>query len=270
MNLILQPEHILAVAPGHPDPDAVVAALAPVVARYGIDQTPERLGMFLATLAHESNFRCQSENLNYSKAERIFSVWPHRFPTAAHARPFVGNPQALANRVYNGRMGNREGSNDGWTYRGRGLIQLTGRAAYRAYGQALGLNLEENPNLALRLDVAAAIAGAFWSDRGLNRLADAGDLVGVTQAINGGQNGLQDRLARYRRVIPLLREQAEALAAQEAIVHPQIEVRRLFVNGQEMDPQTARIEGDTLTLPGGQYRIGKRTQVGEKLYVTTA
>lgn len=269
MRLILTPEHIRTVAPGHPDPAAVVAALAPVLTRYDIDRTPERLGMFLAQLAHESNFVSQAENLNYSKASRLCAVWPRRFPTLASAQPYVNNPQALANKVYNGRMGNREGTQDGWTYRGRGIIQLTGRAAYRAYGQQLGVDLEGNPGLALQLSVACLIAGAFWNDRGLNSRADAGDLIAVTQAINGGQNGADDRLARYRKVIGALREQAAALATQDAIVHPQVPVRRLFVNGIEVPLSSATIQGDTITLPSGVHRISKRNQVGEKLYVQT-
>lgn len=269
MNLILAPEHIHAVSPNHRDATGVVAALLPVVRRYGIDVTPERLGMFLAQWAHESNFVAQSENLNYS-AERLCAVWPGRFPTLASAQPYAGNPQALANRVYNGRMGNRPGSNHGWTYRGRGWPQLTGRDGYRAYGQLVGHDLEGNPNLMLRADVSAAVCGAFWDAKGLNRHADAGDMITVTRAINGGENGLEDRVSRYRRVIPLLRDQAAALATQADLVRPGFRPGRLFVNGVELDPATARIREKTITLPSGEHQITKRTRVGDKLYVETA
>lgn len=269
MTLILLPEHIHAVSPNHRDAAGVVAALLPVVRRYGIDDTPERLGMFLAQWAHESNFVAQSEHLNYS-AERLCQVWSRRFPTLSSARPFAGNPQALANHVYNGRMGNRPGSNDGWTYRGRGWPQLTGRDAYRAYGQLVGHDLVSTPNQMLRADVSAAVCGAFWNARGLNRHADAGDMITITRAINGGENGLEDRLVRYRRVILLLRNRA-VLATQDALVRPSAPVSgRLFVNGVEFDPTSTQLSGKTITLPSGDHQITKRTQVGEKLYVETA
>ncbi|SMB93218.1 glycoside hydrolase family 19 protein [Deinococcus hopiensis] len=269
MNLTLTPEHIRAVAPRNPDPVSVVNALLPVLERHGINKTPERLGMFVAQWAHESEFVGVRENLNYSQASRICQTWPRRFPTVASAAPYAGNPQALANKVYNGRMGNT-GPNDGWAYRGGGWPQLTGRDAYRAYGQRIGLDLEGNPNLILQASVSAQVCGLFWTDRGLNAAADAGDMVTITQRINGGQNGFDDRLARYRRVVPMLREQAEALASQEAIVHPSIPWKQLWVNGRQMDPATARLEGDTITLPSGTHQVVKKTQVGEKLYVTTA
>ncbi len=256
MNLVLNVDHIRAVAPSNPSPQLVVDALLPVLAKYEIDRTPERMAMFLASWAHESNFICQSENLNYS-AQRLTEVWPNRFPTLASAQPYAGNPQALANKVYNGRMGNRPGSNDGWTYRGRGWPQLTGRDAYRTYGGLIGRDLEGNPGLMLQADVSAAVCGAYWATRGLNRHADAGDMIAVTKGINGGQNGLEDRLRRYRAVIGMLREQAAALAGQEPVVYPT--VRRLIVNGVEMDPATAVIEGDSIRLPSGTHRIVRLT-----------
>lgn len=279
MRLTLLPEHIRIVAASTPDPAGVVAALTPVLAHYAIDATPERLGMFIAQMAHESNFQPVGENLNYS-AQRLSEVWPGRYAVDPKARDKTPNslarrlaaagPQAIANNCYASRMGNgNEASGDGWAYRGRGIIQLTGRAAYRAYGQSIGVDLEGSPNLALRLDVAALIAGAYWNDRGLNARADAGDLIAVTQAINGGQNGADDRLARYRRVIGTLREQAAALATQEDLVHPTLPPARLFVNGVELDPAAATIQGDTITLASGTHTITKRNQVGEKLYVQT-
>lgn len=276
MKLVLSPDHILLVAPGHLDPGAVVAALAPVISRHEVDATPERLGMFIAQWGHESNFVGVRENLNYSSARHIFDTFNNRrrrFQTVAQCVPLVNNPQALANAVYNGRMGNRPRSNDGWVYRGGGWPQLTGRDAYRAYGQRLGLDLEGNPNLILRADVSAAVAGLFWATkrlpgdpRSLNQMADAGDLISVTQAINGGQNGDDDRLARYRRVIGALREQAAALSTQESLVHP---VQQVIVNGVAMSPQDVVIQGDTIRLASGTHRVVKQTQVGVKLYVQT-
>lgn len=215
MTVKLTTDHILAVAPGNPNPDEVVAALLPVLDRYQINQTPERLGMFLAQWAHESNFICQSENLNYS-AKRLVEVWPRRFSSLAAAAPYGNNPQALANKVYNGRMGNREGSSDGWNYRGKGWPQLTGRDNYEHFGHSTGLDLVGNPSLLMTPAGSAAVCGAFWYEAGCNDLADRGDMVSITQKINGGQNGFDDRLARYRKVIGLLRGQAQASPAVPA------------------------------------------------------
>lgn len=212
MTIQLTTAHILAVAPSNPQPSEVVAALLPVLERYHINQTPERLGMFLAQWAHESNFVCQSENLNY-RADRLVAVWPNRFPSLAAARPYAHNPQALANKVYNGRMGNREGTDDGWNFRGKGWPQLTGRANYERFSQLTGLDLVGNPSLIMTPAGSAAVCGAFWDAAGCNELADRGDMVSITQKINGGQNGFADRLARYRTVIKLLRAAPNVAAA---------------------------------------------------------
>ncbi|MCR5875186.1 hypothetical protein LRS10_13895 [Phenylobacterium sp. J426] len=99
------------------------------------------------------------ENLNYTTAERICAVWPSRFPTVASAAPFVRNAKGLANHVYNGRMGNRPGSNDGWDFRGRGQAHITGREMYAKLDAELDLGgeLVRNPDLALRPDISARI-----------------------------------------------------------------------------------------------------------------
>jgi len=267
MTITLTAAHIQAVAPSHLGPTSVVAVLRSVLEQYQIDQTPERLGMFLAEWAHESNFISVRENMNYRDAQHIFDTFSNRgrrFQNKAQCVPLVNNPQALANAVYNGRMGNRPGSNDGWLYRGGGWPQLTGRDAYAGYGSRLGLDLLGNPSLILKPEVSAAVCGLFWSDRGLNRFADAGDLVSVTQKINGGQNGADDRLARYRAVIPLLRAQVAAPAPAG------VPVQRLFVNGIEQPLADATLSGVSLVLRGQTFTIAKRSQVGEKLYVTTA
>lgn len=113
----------------------------------------------LATAFHETGgaIAPNVENLNYTSVARIRAVWPSRFPTDASARAFVRNPKALGNKVYNGRMGNASGSNDGFTYRGRGQVHLTGRENYARAGRELGLNLIGHPDLALDLEVSTSI-----------------------------------------------------------------------------------------------------------------
>lgn len=111
----------------------------------------------LATAYHETgtNMMPNTESLNYTSASRIRSVWPSRFPSVSHAEPYVRRPQDLANKVYNGRMGNREGTNDGWNYRGRGQVHITGRSNYEKASLAIGVDLLTHPDTALSKAVAS-------------------------------------------------------------------------------------------------------------------
>lgn len=164
--------------------------------RFHID-TPLRQAHFLAQAGHESGgFRLLVENLNYS-TKGLLATWPKRF-NAELAERLARNPEAIANYVYAGRLGNEQ-PGDGWRYRGRGLFQLTGRANYRAAGLALALPLEEIPERAEQPGVAALAAAWFWSYRVPAALADNDELVAITRAINGGTLGLADRRARLER-----------------------------------------------------------------------
>lgn len=193
---------------GAPSVDAWAAALHPHLALRGLT-TPQRLGAFLANVAHESaGFTRLVENLHYSSADRIRVVWPSRFPTPGSAEPFVRNPQALANRVYADRLGNgSEASGEGWRYRGRGLIQVTGRANYAAAAAALGKGLDD-VFLAWceTREGAAATACWWWSANGCNAIADRGDAVRLRERINGGLNGLADVQRRQAQLDRLLEE----------------------------------------------------------------
>lgn len=148
--------------------------------------TRRRVANFLAQMIAESGLDpTREENLSYT-AERLMVVWPRRFPTLEAARPFAANPVALANRVYSNRLGNgNEASGDGWHFRGRGLIQLTGRANYAEYGQLISVELEAQPELAVVPVHSFNVAGAYWQELGLNRLADNDNADGITLAING-------------------------------------------------------------------------------------
>jgi putative chitinase len=163
--------------------------------------TPDRIAGFLSQLAHESaGFTATSENLNYS-AEALCRVWPSRF-NAGNCQEYARNPEKIANKAYSSRMGNGdELSGDGWKYRGRGLIQLTGKENYTRFAAATGVDAVENPELVAEPTLAALSAGWFWSTNGLNALADAKDIVGMTKRINGGTHGLDDRQAKYASVV---------------------------------------------------------------------
>ena len=174
--------------------------LAQTMPIYEINDNADRMCMWTATLIHESfDFTRMEENLNYS-AERLCQVWPRRFPNLESARPFARNPERLAERVYGGRMGNGpEGSGDGWRYRGRGLIQITGRSMYARCGIGLAQPLEDNPDMLLNPELAALSAGWFFADSGCLPLADANDFDGVTRRVNGGTIGMPERVAALRK-----------------------------------------------------------------------
>ncbi|MGE0666685.1 MAG: peptidoglycan-binding protein [Sphingomonadales bacterium] len=202
-------------------PAANLAAFAEqaedLLGRFGIGAQPIRLHYFLAQIGHESGgLTITQENLNY-RAQRLCEVWPSRFPDLASAGRCAGNPELLANTVYGERMGNRgSASGDGWRYRGRGYIQITGRDGYQQVAERTGLDLEGSPDLAFAPEHALHVACGFWKWKGLNDICDTGNFGNVTRRINGGLNGQEDReawLNKVRRIlgggVPLM-EQPDA------------------------------------------------------------
>ncbi len=175
------------------DLDAFISFGEQALKESGILQGLTRLQYFLAQLGHESNgLTHREENLNYS-ATRLMEIWPSRFPTLAIAQQYDRDPEKLANFVYGGRLGNVN-PGDGYKFRGRGYIQLTGRETYRDIGKIAGLDLEGNPELASSPENAIKIACAFWTSKKINPACDVGDFTAVTKKINGGTNGLNDRI----------------------------------------------------------------------------
>ncbi|MCH8103756.1 MAG: glycoside hydrolase family 19 protein [Chloroflexi bacterium] len=172
--------------------------------------TPLRLAHLFGQCAHESmGFTHTIESLSYS-ADRLMAVWPSRFQHITFARQYARQPKKLANYVYARRMGNGDPTtDDGWRYRGRGYLQLTGRANYRRAGKALGIDLEVAPERATDPEIAWQIAASYLATRsrsGKTALvwADADNVKMVTRIVNGGLNGLADRIARTGRALDTL------------------------------------------------------------------
>ena len=174
------------------DIDKYFPALAAAMEEFEIN-SPKRMAMFLAQCAHESSyFRMTRENLNYS-ADGLRKIFPKYFKDR-DANEYNRQPEKIANVVYASRMGNGdEDSGDGWRFCGRGFIQLTGRSNYTAFGTALGVDLINNPQYLESPEGAARSAAWFWHKNGLNKYADADDIVSCTKRVNGGTIGLEDR-----------------------------------------------------------------------------
>jgi putative chitinase len=164
--------------------------------------TPLRLAHFFAQIHHESNLKPISENLNYS-AERLVQIFPKYFDEKS-AKEYGRKPQSIANRVYASRMGNGdEKSGDGWRYRGRGFIQLTGKSNYQSLSKDTGIDYTNNPDKLLTEADAMIAALWFWKKNNINTLADKDNVIGVTRRINGGTIGLAHRqqlLTEYKKV----------------------------------------------------------------------
>ena len=167
--------------------------------------TPRQQAAFIGQCGHEcGNFRMLEENLNY-RAETLMKLWPKRFPTLEFAKQYEKNPRKIANSVYSNRMGNRdEASGDGFRFRGRGCIQLTGSANYYHAGKALGVDFIMDPDLVATPQYAALTAGFFWHTQKLNPIAERGDNLALTKKINGGTIGLSDRILHTNQALALL------------------------------------------------------------------
>lgn len=182
-------------------------ALSQLLPDYGID-TKERIAAFVAQCAHESaNFTILKENLNY-RWQTLRKLFPKYFPNDEIAQEYAARPnkqEAIANRIYANRMGNGpEGSGDGYRYRGRGLIQLTGKENYSWFAASLEITVEEASEYLETFEGAAQSACWFWETNKLNQWADKGDIVTLTKRINGGTIGLDDRIKHYNHALHVL------------------------------------------------------------------
>ena len=198
------------------------AALDEILPKYDIN-TPQRIAGFIAQCGHESgDFRTLEENLNYS-AKALNSVFGRYFgaPPKRNAEEYARNPEKIANYVYMdefrskaGQMGNTK-SGDGFRFRGRGLKQLTGRNNYTAFGKTVGMTAEEAAEYVATPKGAVESACWFWHTAGCNKFADAGDIVGLSRRINGGDIGLDDRVRRWELALKILGGKAAPVKIEE-------------------------------------------------------
>lgn len=189
---------------GAPHVDQWYKALNAILPDYDID-TPNRVACFLGQTAHESGgYRALRENLNYS-AKGLNGIFKKYFPTEADAKPYERQPEKIANKIYASRMGNGdERSGDGWKYRGRGLIQLTGKSNYTWFAASIETSLEETIQFLETYEGAVQSACWFWENNNLNDLADKMDVKLMTKKINGGYIGLDDRIKHINHAVHVL------------------------------------------------------------------
>jgi len=191
--------------PHAPEPlvEAAARQSSYVFNKYGLTTT-KRVAHFMAQISHESGGgTITRENMQGYTAVRITQVWPTRFHSVTEAQPYAHNARALADKVYNGRMGNKPGTDDGYNYRGAGLLQITGRDSYREIGGLTGLPLEQNPDLAASPNCELEIAACEFKKLGCLPYCDADNINAVTHHVNGGYIGLASRkawLAKWKTV----------------------------------------------------------------------
>ena len=189
-------------------PDSVISQIPETAAKFGID-TPLRLAHFLAQCGHESGgFKATQENLNYS-ASGLKGIFSKYFKEAGLAEQYQRNPQKIASRVYGGRMGNGpESTGDGFKFRGRGYIQLTGKDNYTAFGKAINEDMTANPDK-VATHYALLSAAWFFTKNGLHKMADGGAtdavVTQITKRVNGGTIGLPDRIKHFKEYYNLLK-----------------------------------------------------------------
>ena len=206
-NFILTRDQLAQLLLGNPYLDHWYHALEQALPDYDIN-TPHRVEAFIAQCAHESGgFRALKENLNY-KAVTLRKIFPKYFPDDATANHYASLPnkqEAIANRVYGGRMGNGpEASGDGFRYCGRGLIQLTGKQNYQNFADSIETPVEDIPEFLATFEGAVQSACWFWEANNLNQWADKGDILTLTKRINGGTIGLDDRIKHYEHALHVL------------------------------------------------------------------
>jgi len=203
----LTKEQLRQIIPKNPYLEHWYSDLSQLLPDYDIN-TPQRIASFLAQCTHESDdFTALKENLNYRPAS-LRKLFPTHFETDEIANDYANRPnkqEAIANRMYANRMGNGdEASGDGYRYCGRGLIQITGKDNYFWFAASVQITAEEASQYMQTFEGACQSACWFWENNNLNQFADSGDIITMTKRINGGTIGLDDRKARYAKIMKIL------------------------------------------------------------------
>lgn len=220
MSFELKKEHVAEMLKGNKNVDAWHAAMVKIFPKYGIE-TPNRIAGFLAQCGHESlNFTVLEENLNY-KAETLEKLFSKYFSKAGrNAADYAKQPEKIANVIYASRMGNGDtASGEGYKFRGRGIIQLTGKDNYTNFGKSIGKTPDEVVEYVKTLDGALESACWYWGTRQINAACDANDITKMTKLVNGGTIGLEDRKKHYEHNLAVL---GGAVHSAPTPVNPQI------------------------------------------------
>lgn len=197
-------DQIKQICPRNKNVEQLTQSLNDVLPKYDIN-TRDRIAYFISQTIHESaQYTILVEGLNYS-AQGLMKTWPKRFPSLAVATPYARNQEKIANKVYADRMGNgSESSGDGWKYRGRGAIMLTGKDNYSRFAKSIDKSLDETVAYCTTIEGSLAAGCWFWTVNKLNRFADSADFTGLTKAINGGIIGINERKEIYASAISAL------------------------------------------------------------------
>ena len=203
--MILTTTKVTVCCPNASNIETLTSALNLMLPKYKIE-TLNQVAAFLAQCGHEStDFTRLEENLNYS-AEALRRVWPSRFPSDEISNQYARHPQLIANKVYADRMGNgNEASGDGWKYRGRGAIQLTGCNNYTAFAKYINQPVSDVVDYLSTIQGAIESACWYWTTNNLNTLADKADIIGITKKINGGAIGLKERTDKFNKCLAALK-----------------------------------------------------------------
>jgi putative chitinase len=202
--MILTQEKLQLILPKIKDINQWFIPLSELLPAHDIN-TKSRISTFLAQCIHESNgFKVLEENLNY-RATGLRKVFKKYFPTDEFALLYEHKPEMIANRVYANRMGNGpETSGDGYKYHGRGIIQLTGKNNYLLLSLDIQMPIDDLPMYLITPYGAIHSACWFWNKNKLNKYADENDMITITKKINGGFNGLEDRIKHYNHILTIL------------------------------------------------------------------
>jgi len=215
MTFVLEKSHVAEMLKGNKNIDAWYDAMVKIFPKYEIN-TPNRIAGFCAQCGHESlNFTVLEENLNYKAAtlEKLFSKYFSK--AGRNAAEYEKKPEKIANVIYASRMGNGDtASGDGYKFRGRGIIQLTGRDNYTNFGKSIGKSPDEVIEYLKTLDGALESACWYWNSRNLNAACDANDIVKMTKLVNGGTIGLDDRKKHYEHNLAVLGGAVKAMPSR--------------------------------------------------------